>query len=223
VGSGKPASGMILSIKMRFRQQKNRHWSYLHTILERLPDFDESLLVLLGLIIGGNCPKALEPHEVICRVFKWRVRYTLPLGWRINWINRRERTGEHGLLPYWIHSPTEKFMNEVCFNLDFVEKNSFKGIDISYCLEKMYNMDFPEVRNNRGWSFTYSGMDMFGSFYVKDGEKQLKRFVTLFTCFSERVIHLESNVSMDADFFIQTLRRFMPRRGPVREITLDNG
>lgn len=119
--------------------------------------------------------------------------------------------------------PLKSSLNEVCFNLDFVEKNSFKGIDISYCLEKMYNMDFPEVRNNRGWSFTYSGMDMFGSFYVKDGEKQLKRFVTLFTCFSERVIHLESNVSMDADFFIQTLRRFMTRRGPVREITLDNG
>ena len=58
-------------------------------------------------------------------------------------------------------------------------------------------MDFPEVRNNRGWSFTYSGMDMFGSFYVKDEKKQLKRFVTLFTCFSERAIHLESTVSMD--------------------------
>ena len=77
---------------------------------------------------------------------------------------------------------------------------------------------FPEVG-----PFTYSGMDMFGPFYIKDGRKQPKRFVTLFTCLSSRAIHLESTISMDADSFIQALRRFMARRGTVREITSDNG
>ena len=66
-------------------------------------------------------------------------------------------------------------------------------------------------------------MDIFGHFNVKDERKQLKRFVTLFTCFSSRKIHLESTISMDADSFIQALRRFMARRGTVREITSENG
>ena len=64
---------------------------------------------------------------------------------------------------------------------------------------------------------------MFGPFYVKDGRKQLKRFIALFTCLSSRAIHLESCVYMETDSFIQALRRFIARRGSVREILSDNG
>ena len=83
--------------------------------------------------------------------------------------------------------------------------------------------DLPEERFATEPPFTYSGMDMFGPFYVKEGRKQIKRFVVLFTCLSSRAIHLESTASMATDSFIQALRRFLARRGSVREIISDNG
>ena len=83
--------------------------------------------------------------------------------------------------------------------------------------------DLPEQRFSTEGPFTYTGMDMFGPFYVKEGRKQHKRFVALFTCLSSRAIHLESTVCMETDSFIQALRRFIARRGSVREIVSDNG
>jgi len=64
---------------------------------------------------------------------------------------------------------------------------------------------------------------MFGPFHIKEGRKTHKRFVSLFTCLSSRAIHLESTISMDTDSFIQALRRFIARRGTVRQILSDNG
>ena len=83
--------------------------------------------------------------------------------------------------------------------------------------------DLPKARFSEEGPFTYTGMDMFGPFYTKDGRKQQKRFVTLFTCMSSRAVHLESMVNMNTDSFIQALRRFLARRGVVREIVSDNG
>ena len=83
--------------------------------------------------------------------------------------------------------------------------------------------DLPESRFSTEGPFTYTGLDMFGPFYVKEGRKEHKRFVILFTCMSSRAIHLESMINMETDSFIQALRRFFSRRGYVREITSDNG
>ena len=69
--------------------------------------------------------------------------------------------------------------------------------------------------------FTYCGVDMFGPFYIKEGRKNLKRYGAIFTCFSLRAI--ETTVNIDTDSFIQALRRFINRRGPVRSISSDNG
>ena len=71
--------------------------------------------------------------------------------------------------------------------------------------------------------FTYSGLDMFGPFHIKEGRKENKRYVALFTCMSSRAIHLETTFKIDTDSFIQALRRFIARRGMVREILSDNG
>ena len=83
--------------------------------------------------------------------------------------------------------------------------------------------DLPEERFSTGGPFTYTGLDMFGPFYVKEGRKQHKRFVALFTCLSSRAIHLESTVCMETDSFIQARWRFVARRGSIREIISDNG
>ena len=51
----------------------------------------------------------------------------------------------------------------------------------------------------------------------------MKRYGVLFTCLASRAVHLESTNTMDADSFINSLRRFISRRGPVKEIRCDNG
>ena len=71
--------------------------------------------------------------------------------------------------------------------------------------------------------FTYCGVDLFGPMLVKEGRKEVKRYGVLFTCFSLRAVHIEVASSLETDSFIQALRRFVARRGAVREITSDNG
>ena len=82
--------------------------------------------------------------------------------------------------------------------------------------------ELPESRSLALPPFTHVGLDMFGPYYVKDGRKQRKRFVALFTCLGCRAVHLEVTFEMTTDSFIQALRRFLARRGPVESITTDN-
>jgi hypothetical protein len=76
--------------------------------------------------------------------------------------------------------------------------------------------DLPKERIEPEPPFTYVGVDLFGPFYVKEGRKELKRYGTLFTCFSLRAIHIEVAHNLSTDSFIMCLRRFIARRGAVR-------
>ena len=58
---------------------------------------------------------------------------------------------------------------------------------------------------------------------IKDGRRELKRYGALFTCLASRAVHIETANSLDTDSFINALRRFISRRGPVREFRCDNG
>ena len=71
--------------------------------------------------------------------------------------------------------------------------------------------------------FTSVGVDCFGPFNVKRGRCHVKRYGVLFTCLALRAVHLEIAASMDTDSFINALRRFIARRGQVKEICSDNG
>ena len=83
--------------------------------------------------------------------------------------------------------------------------------------------DLPEDRLTPTHPFTYCGVDYFGPWYVKEGRKELKRYGVLFTCLVTRAIHLEVANSLETDSYINALRRFICRRGPVRQMRSDNG
>ena len=71
--------------------------------------------------------------------------------------------------------------------------------------------------------FTYCAVDYFGPFIVKDGRKELKRYGVLYICIASRDIHLETANSLETDSFINALRRFISRRGPIRQLRSDQG
>ena len=71
--------------------------------------------------------------------------------------------------------------------------------------------------------FTHSGSDCFGPFIVKHKRSELKRYGCIFICMTTRAIHLEVLPDLTTDSFINALRRFIARRGPLTHLYTDNG
>jgi len=83
--------------------------------------------------------------------------------------------------------------------------------------------DLPQDRVTPTPPFTYVGVDYFGSFITKEGGKEHKRYGALFTCLVSRAVHIEVANSLETDCFLNVLRHFIARPGPVQEIRCDNG
>lgn len=71
--------------------------------------------------------------------------------------------------------------------------------------------------------FRRVGVDYFGPFLVKRGRVQVKRYGVIFTCLAIRAVHLEVASSLDTDACLNAIRRFIARRGQVKEMYSDNG
>ncbi|KAG1651579.1 hypothetical protein GQR58_026910 [Nymphon striatum] len=83
--------------------------------------------------------------------------------------------------------------------------------------------DLPPERIEESSPFLHTGVDYFGPFMIKEGRKMLKRYGVIFTCLSSRAVHLETANSLSTDSFLNALRRFVNRRGPVRSMRSDQG
>ena len=51
----------------------------------------------------------------------------------------------------------------------------------------------------------------------------MKRYGLIFRCLASRAVHLETLNTMETDSFISALRRFINRRGKVRQLRSDQG
>ena len=89
-------------------------------------------------------------------------------------------------------------------------------------IQKMSDLPTDRVQPNRP-PFTYVGIDCFGPFVVKRGRADVKRYGIVYTCLTIRAIHIEVLHSMDTHSFINSLRRFVARRGVPELIRSDNG
>ena len=90
-------------------------------------------------------------------------------------------------------------------------------------LQEQKMADLPEDRVQSAPPFSYCVVDYFGPWYIKEGRRQLKRYGVLFTCLASKVVHLEVANSLTTDSFMNAYRRFVGRRGPVRQIRSDQG
>ena len=61
--------------------------------------------------------------------------------------------------------------------------------------------DLPKQKLIEASPFTYCGVDYFGPCLIKEGQKVLKRYGVLFTCFVSRAIHIETANSLETDSF----------------------
>ena len=105
-----------------------------------------------------------------------------------------------------------------------VSRNCLVGKNMFSCTEQQRMADLPPERLD--WHhppFYNVGQDCFGPFNVVYGRGNVKRYGCIFTCMSSRAIHLEMLHSSNADAFMNSLRRFIARRGLPDKRFSDNG
>ena len=83
--------------------------------------------------------------------------------------------------------------------------------------------DLPPDRAECAPPFTYCGVDFFGPFLVREKRSEVKRYGAIFTCLASRAVHIEMAYALTTDAFIQSLRKFLAIRGPIRLLRCDNG
>ena len=83
--------------------------------------------------------------------------------------------------------------------------------------------DLPEERLDASTIFTNVGDDYFGTFIVKIGRRNEKRWCCLFTCLTMRAVHIEVVPKLDTDSCLNAIMRFIARRGKPNAIISDNG
>ena len=128
--------------------EKICNWKHLQSLNNKLPAFDSTLH--LGLIIGANCPKALEPQEIIPGAENGPYASRSLLGWRvigpINSVNAEKTVACYrigvkiAMIDSTINSPS---------NHNLTLSSSVKDNSIAQRLEEMYQLDFPEERSEK--------------------------------------------------------------------------
>ncbi|PFX14799.1 hypothetical protein AWC38_SpisGene21018 [Stylophora pistillata] len=71
--------------------------------------------------------------------------------------------------------------------------------------------------------FTNCAVDYFGPFMIREGCKDLKHYGVLFTCMASTAVHVEVSATLETNSFINAFRRFVSRRGPIRQLRSDQG
>ena len=151
-------------------------------------------------------PKSSHITELIIRHFHEKIVHHQGRGITINAIRQAG---------YWITNGRSVVAHYIS---RCVTCRKLRGANLT---QKM--SDLPKERVKPAAPVTYSGMDVFGPWYIKDGRKTVKRYGLIFTCLCSRAVHLETLNSMETNSFINALRRFVNCRGKLRELRSDRG
>ena len=131
------------------------------------------------------------------------------------------------------HSGTEHVLSMIRERFWIIKARAAVKRSLNYCFncrkqqapvgeQKMANLPQGRVTPDKP-PFSYVGVGCFGPFLVRRGRSQAKRYDVIFTCLTVRAIHIEVAHSLDTDSFVNSLRRFIARRGQPEQMRSDNG
>ena len=86
--------------------------------------------------------------------------------------------------------------------------------------------DLPECRVGGGRASKAAGIDLCGPVYTKvhpKSKQMIKNYISVTTCASSRMIHLEILPDQTTAAYLPSQRRFIARRGIPKLIVSDNG
>lgn len=87
--------------------------------------------------------------------------------------------------------------------------------------------EVPECRLQLSKPWAHTGLDYFGPLNItltrKRGIKSQKAYGCVFICLTTRAVHVEVAPDLSTDAFLNALKRFISRRGPVEKLMSDNG
>ena len=82
--------------------------------------------------------------------------------------------------------------------------------------------DMPKDKVNMARPYTHVGVDYTGHIYTKEGDKEVKMYLLVFTCLNVRACHLELILEMSTNKFFLVLIRFCNEYGIPSTIYSDN-
>ncbi|XP_045762059.1 uncharacterized protein LOC123865222 [Maniola jurtina] len=87
--------------------------------------------------------------------------------------------------------------------------------------------DLPACRLDISKPFAHTGIDYCGPFYTTlargRGIKSHKAYVCVFICLTTRAVHVEVAPDLTTESFLNALKRFLSRKGPIQRIWTDHG
>ena len=172
------------------------------------------------LRVGGRLRRAKLPQDVKHPVILPRKHHVTDLVIRHEHVKLGHAGRNHVLSSlrekYWITGGNSAVRHVIA--------SCVKCRRVRYTVQSQKMSDLPQCRvDDTLPPFSYTGIDYFGPFLIKDGRKEVKRYGVIFTCLVSRAVHLEIANSLDTDSFLHALRRFVARRGNVKQIHSDNG
>ena len=185
--------------------------------LDPFLDFlDEAGVLRVGARLGKSC----VPYDVKCPVIlpkKGHVTNLILCHYHqlVKHQGRGITQNEIRSSGYWIVGGSSVVSNHIS---KCVSCRKLRG---SPQEQKMANL--PEDRLEPAPPFTFCAVDYFGPWYIKEGRHEVKRYGVLFTCLASRAVHLKVASSLSTDSFLNAYRRFVGRRGPVRQLRSDQG
>ena len=122
-----------------------KKWPHLQILMDKIPEFDPS--VPIGLIIGGNCPRALEPLEAIESTLDGPYGKRTRLGWCVIGPVEPTSSKTQSLSCYQTRAtiPVQDISDGTIANHCFASKEKFLDEHITNSLKNMYTVEFNEA------------------------------------------------------------------------------
>ena len=115
--------------------EKLKRWKYLNRLKNKLCDVDD---VKIGILVGANCPAALEPEEVIRSQDNGPYAFRTKLGWCV--VGPIDQLSERN------HVTCKRISLQTRSLI--VNEIEFKDVGIQNMLKQLYNIDKVESRNH---------------------------------------------------------------------------